>query len=171
MSISSSYAFNHEDNIRSDATYNTQQNIQNTNFSKYNLANYHNDSLSQEVVYFTTQNPTMMANGTHRGSGLAGKSVDVESKLHYNIEQERSLEKLDLRQRMFITVPYLGRGAGDTTVESKLQWGESVPKRQTAKETSHEIYSIYPNDKMRNIISKSEHIRDQRVGSNSRYDA
>jgi hypothetical protein len=172
MSISSTYTFNHGDRIGADATYNTQQNIQNANHAKYNLANYHSDNLSQDIIYFASQNPSMIANGSHRGSGsgLGSKNVDVDSKLHLGVGRERSIERIDLRQRMFLTVPYLGRGAGNVPVETKLQWGDAVPKRQPVRETTHEIYAIHPNDKMRSIMNKSEHISDKRVGLNSRYE-
>jgi hypothetical protein len=170
MSISSSYTFNSGHRIGTDATYNTQQNIQNASYEKYNLANYHSDNLSQDTVYFAAHNPSVIINQSHRGHGLGGKTIDIESKLHIRAERERSFEKIDLQQRVFATIPYLGRGAGNTAVETKLQWGDWVPKRHPTKELSHADYSICANDKMKKIMINSEHITDQRVGVNSRYD-
>ena len=60
----------------------------------------------------------------------------------------RSLEKVQLMERPFRTVPYLGKGSCDTSLESQLQQGEIVNDRKsvsTIMEKSFSKYSLYPN--------------------------
>ena len=58
--------------------------------------------------------------GTAQGHGLIGDVVDYESLLYMKVEQERPFEKLQLSQRSFLTLPYLGKGSCDPDVESRL---------------------------------------------------
>jgi hypothetical protein len=75
--------------------------------------------------------------------------VDYESLLLLKPEQEREFEKVQLFQRPFATVPYLGKGSCDPTVESRLQQGEMVSGMKsvsTIMEQSFTNYSLYPVD-------------------------
>jgi hypothetical protein len=73
----------------------------------------------------------MQLSGTTHGKGLNGHIVDFDSKLLLQNTQERPLDKLSLNQRIFATVPYLGRGACDTVVESQLQQGEHISEKKS----------------------------------------
>jgi hypothetical protein len=66
-----------------------------------------------------------------------------------NSENERPLEKLQLMQRPFVTVPYLGRGSCDPSLESQLLQGEIVSEKKSASTLSEKSlsgYTIYPSD-------------------------
>jgi hypothetical protein len=83
------------------------------------------------------------------GTGIASSVIDVNSMLTLKTEQERPLEKLMLYPRPFLTVPYLGRGSCDPTLESQLQQGEIVSDKKsvsTIMEKSFSNYSMYPTD-------------------------
>jgi hypothetical protein len=98
-------------------------------------------------VNFATEQPNVMFSGAVGGHGLIGGLVDVDTSLLYKSEQERSLEKLSLVQRPFVTVPYLGKGYGDPTLEAQLQQGQMVADKKsvsTISETSYMDYSTYP---------------------------
>jgi len=73
-----------------------------------------------------------------------------------NTESERPLEKLNLNQRPFVTVPYLGKGYGDPTLEAQLQQGQIVSDKKsvsTVSEMSYMDYSSYPMmDDLKNRI-------------------
>jgi hypothetical protein len=100
-------------------------------------------------VKFATNQPSVPFSGMVNGHGLNPSVVDYESVLLLKPEQERELEKLQLFQRPFITVPYLGRGSCDPTVESRLQQGEMVSGLKsvsTIMEQSFTNYSLYPVD-------------------------
>tara|TARA_B110000967_G_C18901767_1_gene576094 strand:- start:1161 stop:1580 length:420 start_codon:yes stop_codon:yes gene_type:complete len=100
---------------------------------------------------------TSLANG----NGIGGQVVDNESNLLLKTEQERALEKLQLFERPFKTVPYLGRGSCDPALESQLQQGEMMSEKKsvsTIMEKSFADYSLYPTDnKMEKQVSDASH--------------
>jgi len=149
MSVLNSYTFNNLGRIGADATDNTQQNIYNTRFANYTLSNYFSDSLSGSHVAFATSQPSVMFTGSNGGSSVGGAVIDIDSLLMLKKEQERPLERLNLVQRPFLTVPYLGKGSCDPAIESQLQQGElSSDKKSTSTvmEQSFMSHSLYPTD-------------------------
>lgn len=145
-----SYFFNQLDNISSDSTDATQRNVQNIKFGNYLLSNYFSrDARDSGHLDFALNNKTILVNGVNGGVGLAGSVIDVDSTLTIKQQNERPLEKLQLNQRPFVSVPYLGRGSCDPSLESQLQQGEfSGDKKSvtTIMEQSFMGYTIYPTD-------------------------
>jgi hypothetical protein len=91
-----------------------------------------------------------MFSGMARGTGLIGSAVDAESILKLKTEQDHAVEKLQLFQRPFATVPYLGRGSCDPSIESQLLLGEMVSDKKsvsTIMDKSFSNYALYPTDK------------------------
>jgi hypothetical protein len=130
--------------IGNDMTDETTQQLYNMRFGNYTVANYFSDSTSGSHIQFATLQPNVMMNAR---SGVASGAVDYYSYLLTNTETERPLDKLQLNQRPFITVPYLGRGSGDPTLESQLLQGEMVSDKKsvsTLSETSYMNQSNYP---------------------------
>jgi hypothetical protein len=149
MSSSSNYTFNKFDRITNDTTDNTQRNLQNTKFANYSLSSYFEESITTDNIKFATQQPNVMINGTTYGTGLHGDIVDFDSLLNIKKEQERPLEKLSLNQRMFLTIPYLGRGSCDTDAESQLLQGENITDKKsisTVMDKSFLKYTMQPTD-------------------------
>jgi hypothetical protein len=143
------YSFNNTGRIGSDATDLTQQTIANTQYANHMLTNHFSNSSSNDHVQFATQQPTMSFNGLTNGNGLNGDFVDTESILKMNSEQDRPFEKLQLFSRPFVTVPYLGRGSCNPTIESQLQQGETANEKKsvsTIMEKSFNDYFLYPTD-------------------------
>lgn len=148
MSSISNYMFNNLGRLDADPIDNSQRNLQNTRFTGYMLSSYFSDSLSSASIDFATAQPAMNLSGLV-GAGVAAGFVDVDSRLLINTEQERSLEKLQLMQRPFLTVPYLGRGSCDPSLESQLQQGENVADKKsvaTVMTKSFMGYTLYPTD-------------------------
>lgn len=149
MATISSYTFNNMARLGQDSTDQTQKTVSNTRFANYTLSNYFSQNLSNDHVNFAIQQPTMSFSGHAYGSGLNGSVVDVDSLLNLKKEDERPLEKLQLFQRPFLTVPYLGRGSCDPSLESQLQQGELVSDKKsvsTIMEKSFANYALYPTD-------------------------
>uniref|UniRef100_A0A6C0JWF8 Uncharacterized protein n=1 Tax=viral metagenome TaxID=1070528 RepID=A0A6C0JWF8_9ZZZZ len=149
MSSVNSYMFNNMGRIGTDVTDKTQQTLYNTRIANYNLSNYFSSDKSDNHVLFATMQPSVTYNGVNGGSGVGGGVVDYESLLLNQSEQERPLEKVQLTQRMFVTVPYLGRGAGNTDIESQLQQGEIIDHKKstsTIMEKSFMPYSLPVTD-------------------------
>lgn len=153
MSTLHSYKFNNMGGLKSDMTDQTQQNIQNTRFGSYSLSNYFSDSSTDRQIQFATQQPGLFVNN----GGVAGAVIDVESNLFNKIETTRAAEKLQLFERPFKTVPYLGRGGGDPTLEAQLQQGEMVRDLKsvsTVSESTYMVPSQYPmRDDLRSQIT------------------
>jgi hypothetical protein len=150
MSSVSSYLFNNAGRIGTDATDQSQRNVYNTRFTNHTLSNYFSDKMSTSHVNFATNQPAVMFSGMARGTGLIGSAVDAESILKLKTEQDHAVEKLQLFQRPFATVPYLGRGSCDPSIESQLLLGEMVSDKKsvsTIMDKSFSNYALYPTDK------------------------
>jgi hypothetical protein len=156
MATLSPYTFNNMGNLSNDVTDQSQKNVYNTRFANYTLSNFFSQMNSDSHVNFAVQQPTMNFSGVVRGDGLSANAVIVDSALLINAEQERPLEKLQLFERPFLTVPYLGRGSADPALESQLLQGEVVSDKKsvsTIMEKSFAPYSLYPMDsKMENFV-------------------
>jgi hypothetical protein len=149
MTSIQNYFFDRMGRIGADTTDNTQRTVSNTKFANYMLSNYYGENLSDSHVNFATQQPNVMFSGITWGKGLSGSVIDVDSLLLINSEKERPLEKLQLMQRPFATVPYLGRGSCNPTIESQLQQGEIVSDKKsvsTIMEKSFCGYTLFPSD-------------------------
>ena len=141
---SSDFYFNNTGRIGSDFSDNSQRNLANDRFSNYILENYYEN---QDVVHFATSQPTMNFRGNGGGYGLNGNIVDNDSELMIRTQQERNDEKLQLFQRPFSTVPYLGKGSSNPILESQLQQGETASDKKTAIGLSEHVYldhNAYP---------------------------
>jgi hypothetical protein len=114
------------------------------------LSNYFSDKSSNNHVNFATKQPAVMFSGITHGSGLISSAIDAESILKLKTEQDHAVEKLQLFQRPFLTVPFLGRGSCDPALESQLLLGEMVSDKKSAStimDKSFAQYALYPTDK------------------------
>lgn len=135
--------------IGNDVTDQTQRTMYNTRFANHTLSNYFSQNVSDGHIQFATNQPTLMVSGTVLGAGVNSAIVDTESALNMKKVDERHYEKLQLFERPFLTVPYLGKGSCDPTLESQLQQGELVSDKKsvsTIMEKSFSKYSLYPTD-------------------------
>ena len=149
MSSLSPYTFNNNGRIGADSTDKTQQNLSNTQYSNYLLTDHFSSNLKDSHVKFAMQQPTMNFNGLANGNGIFNAAVDNESTLKLKPTEERPLEKLQLFSRPYLTVPYLGRGSCDPSLESQLLQGEVISEKKsvsTIMDKSFGAYSLYPTD-------------------------
>ena len=141
-----SYKFYQLDRVADDSVFKTQNTLQNTRYANYNTANFFNEFPSDTQIQFATAQPIVIPNSTYFGSGV-GTNVDTDSILKLNSEQERSLGRLSLLERPYLTVPYLGRGSSNPVLEAQLQQGETVRDMKSAStimDKSFVEYSNYP---------------------------
>tara|TARA_B100000925_G_scaffold201562_1_gene152783 strand:- start:1656 stop:2210 length:555 start_codon:yes stop_codon:yes gene_type:complete len=127
----SAYTFNNLGRTGNDLTHKSQDAVHNTRFANHMLAEYNSDILSNSHLTFASQFPTMNFYGNVHGSGLNRNVVDDHSELTINSEQTRELEKLQLIQRPFATIPYLGRGSVDPVLETQLIQGENSNEKKS----------------------------------------
>jgi hypothetical protein len=74
--------------LKADVTDQTQENLQNTRFGNYSVANYFSDNTSDSQVKFAMQQPGLFFGR----SGTAASVIDIESNLFNKIESERGTE-------------------------------------------------------------------------------
>lgn len=143
--MQSNCVFNSLSHMRNDITDRSQSNIQNGNFSNIMLTNYFSDKVTDSHVNFVTQCPGLSYTG-YIGPGVGGALVEQETNMLWRTEQERPLEKLQLFARPFATVPYLGRGSCDPTLESQLLQGEYVRSKKSVYTSDVEKSFYEPNN-------------------------
>jgi hypothetical protein len=146
MTTVKDYTFYNVDRIEDDSTCRTQQTVQNMEYANYTTSNFFREFPSTAQLDFATSQQIIMPNSTFGGSGV-GMNVDTDSILHLKTEQERALGKLQLMQRPFATVPYLGRGSADPALELRLLEGQSVSdlkSTSTIMSQSFMGYTLYP---------------------------
>jgi hypothetical protein len=83
-----------------------------------------------------------MYNGGYN-SGAGGCNIDDSSKLLIGSIQTHPRCHIDLFQRPFATVPYLGRGSVNPIIESQIQQGEQIVNKRSVNNLSEKSYIKY----------------------------
>jgi hypothetical protein len=123
--------------------------LYNTRFSSYTVSNFYPDPAANGQVQFATQQPDVSWFSVQGGSAVGGAVIDVDSNLIIKNTQGRSLEKLSLQQRPFLTVPYLGRGSCDPLIEAQMLQGDNIHEKKsvgTVMSKSFSEYTMFPSD-------------------------
>ena len=147
MTTISDFLFNNLGRIGSENVDNTQRNLANSRYANYMLEPPNNATLSDSHIMFATQQPKMNFRGSGGGVGIPGGVIDYDSLLLIKTDQQRSFEPLQLIQRPFATVPYLGKGSVDPILEAQLMQGQSVSDRKsltTVMDKPYIDYNSYP---------------------------
>ena len=134
---------------RADDIDSTVRNLDNQRYAEHMLTNFHLGKASSEHVDFAVSQPSIMYSGTAEGLGLNGDVIDFDSTLVIQKEQARAQEKLQLFERPFVTVPYMGRGFCSPVLEAQLLQGEQTNQLKsvgTIMESSFLPLSIHPVD-------------------------
>jgi hypothetical protein len=147
MAYVSDFTFNNMGRIGNDSCCIDQNSIQNSAACNYTLQNYFisNCDMSNAKALATSQ-PCINYSGT-MGSDICGSNIDDSSKLLIGTIQTHPRCRIDLFQRPFATVPYLGRGSVDPLLESQIQQGEAVTNKRSVTrltEKSHLKYHTTP---------------------------
>jgi hypothetical protein len=147
MSYISDYTFNNLSRMGDDSCCIDQNTIQNSLACNWTLQNYFaKDCTMKSALALATSQPAINYSG---GFGLAanGCNVDDSSKLLIGTIQTHPRCRIDLFQRPFATVPFLGRGSVDPIMEAQIQQGEFVTNKRTITrltERSHLKYHTTP---------------------------
>lgn len=148
MSTLHSYTFNNMGSLKSDLPDQTQSAVQNTRFGSYSVSNYFSSYSSDAQIKFASEHPGFVASNL----GVSSAVIDVESRLFNKSESERAAEKLQLFERPFLTVPYLGRGGGDPTLEAQLQQGQMIRDLKSVATVSEKPYIDYQTYPLRDDL-------------------
>ena len=83
-------------------------------------------------IHFATSQPNVYYNG---GAGVsAGCTIDNDSNLRIGSVQTNPKCRINLQERPYLTVPFLGRGPSNPVLESKLIQGASVMDKKSCKQ-------------------------------------
>ena len=141
----SSYTFDNMSRIGLDVCNQSQTDIQNVSSCNYTLQNYFaSDCTMKTPIQLATTQPGIMYNGPS-SVGSGGCVVDTSSKLLLGSLVTHPRCKIDLYQRPFVTVPYLGRGSVDPILESQIQQGELLTNKRSVTRLPEKSYLKYTN--------------------------
>jgi len=142
------YTFNNMTRSRAETVDKTNQTVMNNKYGDYVLTTYFSDNDRGDYEKVALAQPGVMFSGTSWSShGVGPNTVDIDSALIIKNENARSLEKLSLQQRPFMTVPYLGRGSADTALESQLRQGDIVGNKKSVSTITEQSFmnnQMYP---------------------------
>ena len=147
--------FNNESRIGNDNCDTTQRNIQNVNQANWTLTNMMSNSCSMDkgIDFALSNGPGINFKGSHH-VGIGGCQIDTNSNLL--IEKSlRSVAKINLATRTFNTVPYLGRGGGDSILESQLQQGDLNTNKKSITNLTERSYMNYHTTPLVPSLAKS----------------
>ena len=143
MAFVTDYTFSNMSRIGSDVCTQDQNTIQNINQSNYLLQNYFaNDCTMKKPISLATSQPGINYNGPS-SVGSGGCMVDESSRLLIGTIQTHPKCKIDLFQRPFATVPFLGRGSVDPILEAQIQQGEMITNRRSVTKLTEKSYMKY----------------------------
>jgi len=140
MAYVSDFTFNNMGRIGNDSCCIDQNSIQNSASCSYSLQNYFSKDCSmKDTKALATAQPCINYTGGF-GLGAGGCNVDDSSKLLIGTIQTHPRCRIDLYQRPFATVPFLGRGSVDPILESQIQQGESITNKRTVTRLTEKSY-------------------------------
>ena len=143
MANVSSYTFENLSRIGNDCCAIDQRSIQNSQACSYSLQNYFTTDCSMKnALSLATSQPGINYSGS-LGSDVCGSNIDESSRLLIGSVQTHPRCRIDLFQRPFATVPFLGRGAVDPLLESQIQQGEQITNKRSVTRLTEKSYLKY----------------------------
>ena len=138
MTSVSNYAFNNMARIGNDNCDTTERNLQNKHYSVWNLTNYFSTDMKQGLD-LALSSPAINFTPPQHQVATGGGNIDINSGIKMD-PISRPPCRIRLFQRPYTTVPYLGRGAVDSMMESAIMQGDQVSGRKTATSFSEKSY-------------------------------
>lgn len=161
----STYDFHAMGRIGLDAVDQSQTSLQNTKFSNYMLSNFFENNTS--YADFALKQPNVYFNGR----AVDGRAVDIESMLYFDGAAAGAAAGAGaasvglVNERMFLSLPYLGRGSCNPDMETRLKIGEFTAQRKSASELSESTFydpNTYPMmDSIRSTVTDPRFIMQE----------
>jgi len=143
MATYSGYTFDNLSRIGLDQCNISQTDIQNVASCNYSTQNYFaSDCSMKNVKELATTQPGIMYNGGYN-TGAGGCNIDTSSMLQIGTIQTHPRCRIDLFQRPFATVPFLGRGSVNPVMEAQIQQGEQLVNKRSVNNLSEKSYIKY----------------------------
>jgi hypothetical protein len=145
MANVSDYTFLNMGRIGMDKCSLSETELQNVKGADYTLTNhFSSDCNMTKPMDLALSQPNMNYKGSNQ-VGMGGCNIDQNSQLLLGSQITHGSEKITLNERMFRTVPYLGKGRGDVDLESQLSQGESLINKKSVNPSSEVSYINYKN--------------------------
>lgn len=128
---SKKFVIDSKTSLENDKCYQNTINGQNALINEYNLNNFNScgcDPKDTEKVAMSQ--PTLIFKDGYGSSGMGGCKIDSDSVMKNGVIMTNPGCRQQLFTRPYLTVPYMGRGKGDSCVESPLQTGEDTFQRR-----------------------------------------
>jgi hypothetical protein len=143
MANVSGYTFDNMARIGLDQCNLSQTDLQNVGYGNYMLQNYFaSDCSMKNPIELATTQPGIFYNGGYN-VGAGGCNINESSDLQIGTIQTHPRCRIDLFQRPFATVPYLGRGSVNPIMEAQIQQGESLVNKRSINNLSEKSYIKY----------------------------
>ena len=114
--------------LNSDLCYRTEHTKQSVGPANYMLSNfYHCDCDMNDVINTATDNPYMVFKD---GYGVSECNINDSNNLRIGKVRKYPKCNNQLFERPYLTVPYMGRGSGNSEIETKLLPGEDTNQKR-----------------------------------------
>jgi len=145
MSTLVNFNFDGLSRIGNDSTTFTQDNIMNMRQANYNTYNPYSMDCKGAMEFATSQPNVFFGGGTY-SLGPGGCNVAESTVLNKSILTNPHI-KISLHERPYKTVPYLGKGNVDVSLENSLLWGDDLREKKTSirlNEQNFQSLEMYP---------------------------
>ncbi len=159
------YTFDSMSRIGNDNTAIDQRSIQNMNGANHHLENFYPACPMNKAIDFALNQPNVFYKGAHEG-GVKGCTIEENNELKYT-HITRPACKLTLAQRPFLTVPFLGRGLGDTDDEFKLRTGDCDLNKKTVNNTMEMCFSQHRNYPLQESLEETNNNSAYKIESDA----
>tara|TARA_B100001093_G_scaffold510360_1_gene576063 strand:+ start:1814 stop:2386 length:573 start_codon:yes stop_codon:yes gene_type:complete len=139
MASSYNFTFDNLSRIGDDVCGISERDMQNQQFGSYSTQNYFEKFCGlKQPLNFATQQPNVTLGA---GYGVSDScKINDDSNLRIKQTQTNPKCRISLRERPFKTVPYLGRGPHNPTLESKLMQGKFIADKKSCKQVMEKSF-------------------------------
>jgi hypothetical protein len=124
----------------------SQRTLQNTEYASYMLDTFRPSCPMNNVIDFATSQPNINFTGSYHTS-IGGSNIQENSSLLIS-SLSRPKCRISLSERPYTTIPYLGRGKSDPTLESQMQQGDFANNKKSVNPSSEVSYLQYSQTPM-----------------------
>jgi len=152
------FTFNKLSRIGQDDSTYTQEHVMNTNIANYNIYNpFSNKCLGG--LDLAVKQPNVFVNKSTHQIGPLGCNFSDSTILRKSVLTNQNI-KLNLHERPYKSVPFLGKGNVDVYSENKLRLGDTLKEKKSVSkfnEQSHVDLDNYPlTNELKEKLNKSK---------------
>ena len=128
---SKKFVIDKKTSLGSDPCYQSTKEEQSVRVGEYNVNNFYSCGCgAKETEKVAMDQPTLIFRDGYGASGMDGCRIDTDSVFKNGTVLTNPKCKQQLFTRPYLTVPFMGRGKGDSCVETPLQTGEDTFQRR-----------------------------------------